>query len=216
MNSGSFSTDACVPVFARFVSMRNKATKRLTLTWLQELNEKLIGAPILEFLHLFLGGIFDMVADPSEVIREAALAFLNSILPKILVGEAIDVIDEGMKVDFDKILQSLVTTMEHPDPFVRKVAMYWMSRIVKAHTKELNERNHKSNSVGSRKQLSLSSSSNMMNPDGRLSPNRNCKDEGDNDGDDNEAGGSEQFSAASISVRNSLPHVLPGILLRYD
>jgi vacuole morphology and inheritance protein 14 len=43
MNSGSFTADACVPVFARFVYMRNKATKRLTLTWLQELNEKLIG-----------------------------------------------------------------------------------------------------------------------------------------------------------------------------
>lgn len=35
VNSGSFSTDACVPVFARFVYMRNKATKRLTLSWLQ-------------------------------------------------------------------------------------------------------------------------------------------------------------------------------------
>ena len=41
-----------------------------------------------------------------------------------------------MVVDFDKILQSLVTTMEHPDPFVRKVSIYWMSRIVKAHIGE--------------------------------------------------------------------------------
>ena len=97
MNSGSFSTDACVPVFARFVYMRNKATKRLTLTWLQELNEKLIGAPILEFLHLFLGGIFDMVADPSAAIRHSALAFLQSVLPKLLVvnSEAIDDLDSG-------------------------------------------------------------------------------------------------------------------------
>ena len=47
-----------------------------------------------------------------------------------------DMEKEGMKVDFDKILQSLVTTMEHPDPFVRKVSMYWMSRIVKAHMGE--------------------------------------------------------------------------------
>ena len=38
-----------------------------------------------------------------------------------------------MVADFDKILQSLVSTMEHPNPFVRKVAMYWMSRIIKAH-----------------------------------------------------------------------------------
>ena len=36
INSGSFSADACVPVFARLVYMRNKATKQLTLTWLQE------------------------------------------------------------------------------------------------------------------------------------------------------------------------------------
>ena len=131
MNSGSFSTEACVPVFARFVYMKNKATKRLTLTWLQELNEKLIGAPILEFLHLFLGGIFDMVADPALAIRQSALAFLQSVLPKLLVinSEAIaDMDDSGMRVDFDKILQSLVTTMEHPDPFVRKVAMFWMAR----------------------------------------------------------------------------------------
>lgn len=116
INSGSFTVDACVPIFARFVYMRNKATKRLTLTWLQELNEKLIGSPVLEFLHLFLSGIFAMVADPNVSIRQSALAFLQSVLPKLLVDNAaFD--DKGasmMKVDFDKILQSLVTTMEHP------------------------------------------------------------------------------------------------------
>jgi len=116
INSGSFTADACVPIFARFVYMRNKATKRLTLTWLQELNEKLIGSPVLEFLHLFLSGIFAMVADPNVSIRQSALAFLQSVLPKLLVDNAaFD--DKGasmMKVDFDKILQSLVTTMEHP------------------------------------------------------------------------------------------------------
>jgi hypothetical protein len=136
MNAGIFTAEQCVPVFARFVYMRNKATKRLTLTWLQELNEKLIGAPILEFLHLFLGGVIEMVADPSIAIRQSALAFLQSMLPKLLVRnvEAIDdVDDEGMVADFDQILQSLVNTMEHPNPLVRKVAMYWMSRIVKAH-----------------------------------------------------------------------------------
>ena len=232
VNSGSFSTDACVPVFARFVYMRNKATKRLTLSWLQELNEKLIGAPILEFLHLFLGGIFDMVADPSLAIRQSALAFLQSVLPKLLVvnSEAIDDMDDaGMKVDFDKILQSLVTTMEHPDPFVRKVAMFWMSRIVKAHMKEL----HASQASNGKQPSSNSSSPTMiMNPDGRLSPIRTSElsnDEGDEENDETEDGSemddhgenkksstvkSPQFSAASISVRNSLPHVLPGILLR--
>lgn len=136
MNAGIFTAEQCVPVFARFVYMRNKATKRLTLTWLQELNEKLIGAPILEFLHLFLGGVIEMVADPSIAIRQSALAFLQSMLPKLLVNNS-DVIDnfddDGMVADYDKILQSLVSTMEHPNPFVRKVAMYWMSRIIKAH-----------------------------------------------------------------------------------
>jgi hypothetical protein len=120
INSGSFTADACVPIFARFVYMRNKATKRLTLTWLQELNEKLIGSPVLEFLHLFLSGIFAMVADPNVSIRQSALAFLQSVLPKLLVGNAaFD--DKGasmMKVDFDKILQSLVTTMEHPGEII--------------------------------------------------------------------------------------------------
>lgn len=77
INSGSFSADACVPVFARFVYMRNKATRQLTLTWLQEFSEKLIGAPILEFLHLFLGGIFAMVSDPNVTIRQLALDFLQ-------------------------------------------------------------------------------------------------------------------------------------------
>jgi hypothetical protein len=189
MNSGSFTADSCVPVFARFVYMRNKATKRLTLTWLQELNEKLIGAPILEFLHLFLGGIFDMVADPTIAIRQSALAFLQSVLPKLLVmnSEAIDDMDaQGMKVDFDKILQSLVTTMEHPDPFVRKVAMYWMSRIVKAHMSA------KIRPVD------------LVNPDGTISPR-------EQEGEKEEP---TPLSPASVSVLNSLPHVLPGILLR--
>ena len=120
MNSGAFSVDACVPVFARFVHIRNKATKLLTLTWLQELNEKLVGAPVLPYLHLFLGGIFDMVADPTVALRQSALAFLQSVLPKLLTlhspsDQAIDTVgdDEDVRnsrVDFDKILQSLVTT----------------------------------------------------------------------------------------------------------
>jgi hypothetical protein len=171
INSGSFTADACVPIFARFVYIRNKATKRLTLTWLQELNEKLIGAPVLEFLHLFLGGIFSMIADPNISIRQSALAFLQSVLPKLLMdNEAFDDNGASMKVDFDKLIQSLVTTLEHPDPFVRKVAMYWVCRIVKAY-------------MGEPKQTMGSSTANR------------------------------KPSAASMSVRKSLPHLLPGILL---
>jgi len=189
MNAGSFTADACVPVFARFVYMRNKATKRLTLTWLQELTDKLIGAPILEYLHLFLTGIFDMVADPTVVIRQSALAFLQSILPKLLdnhvVEEAIDDFQSsGVRVDFDKILQSLVTTMEHPDPLVRKISIYWVSKIVKAH-------------IGG---------SNVKDI-GQLVPGS------EDDGDKKEELTVVSLSAATLSVRNALPHVLPGILL---
>jgi hypothetical protein len=177
--------------------MRNKATKRLTLTWLQELTEKLIGAPILEFLHLFLTGIFDMIADPTLAIRQSALAFLQSVLPKLLdnhvVEEAIDDFQTaGIKVDFDKILQSLVTTMEHPDPFVRKIAMYWMSRIVKAH-------------IGgeSRKKKDQADDDVFHGLDDETEQQFNKEPEGN-----------VTLSAATMSVRNSLPHVLPGILLR--
>jgi hypothetical protein len=194
MNAGIFTAEQCVPVFARFVYMRNKATKRLTLTWLQELNEKLIGAPILEFLHLFLGGVIEMVADPSVAIRQSALAFLQSMLPKLLVvnaGAIDDVDDDSMIVDFDKILQALVATMEHPNPFVRKVAMYWMSRIVRAHmTVE-----------------SGVSSPKMINPDGSFVPQQESEIEWSTDQQ------KKKLSAASISVRNAVPHVLPGIFL---
>jgi vacuole morphology and inheritance protein 14 len=166
INSGLFTAEECIPIFARFVYMRNKATKRLTLTWLQELNEKLIGSPVLDFLHLFLGGIFAMIADPNISIRQSALAFLQSVLPKLLMEQKDDMFEEAIpiKVDFDKLIQSLVTTLEHPDPFVRKVAIYWMSRIVKTH-------------MGS-------------------------------------AAKSKKVTPAGMSVRNSLPHLLPGILLR--
>jgi hypothetical protein len=41
---------------------------------------------------------------------------------------------KGMKVGFDKILRSLVTTMDiRIARTLSGVAMYWMSRIVKAH-----------------------------------------------------------------------------------
>ena len=227
MNAGSFTAESCVPVFARFVYLRHKATKRLTLTWLQELNEKVLDSPIVEFLHLFLGGIFDMVADPTLQIRESAILFLHSVLPKLLVvdgggsrvrkedsspehGSAVD--DDGpssksnqaTKVDFDKILQSLVTTMEHPDPFVRKVAMYWMSRIVKAHcdpgiTGALGGPPASESSVGAAmtepKTLSYKASSFCTGPPPPPPP-------------------PPPMSPASLSVRNSLPHILPGILLR--
>lgn len=157
-----------------------QATKRLTLTWLQELSEKLVGAPILEFLHLFLSGIFDMIADPTVAIRQSALAFLQSVLPKILVLNTDTPLEENrMSVDFDKILQSLVTTMEHPDPFVRKVSMYWMSRIVKAHIGE-----------------DPVDESDLNDPEAPSAPEK-----------------SPIASAATVSVRNSVPHVLPGILL---
>ena len=175
MKAGTFAAEDCVPVFARFVYVNNKATKKLTLSWLQELNEKLEGSPILEFLHLFLGGIFDMVAEADKMIRESALAFLRSVLPKLLSTNK-QSIEKSSKVDFDKVLQSLVTTMEHPDPFVRKVAMYWMSRIVKAH----------------------------MSPADDSTSGESPQKKGDT---------TSITSQATTSVRNSLPHVLPGVLL---
>ena len=200
MNAGVFTADACVPVFGRFVYMRNKATKRLTLTWLQELNEKLIGAPILEFLHLFLGGVIEMVADPSVVIRQSALAFLQSVLPKLLVVNAGSVDDkegDAMKVDFDKILQALVTTLEHANPFVRKVAMYWVSRIVKAHM-----------IVDTEPDDSIPASTSMITSDGSFNPIRK------NLSFSSRANASrKKLSSAAVSVRNSVPHVLPGVLL---
>jgi vacuole morphology and inheritance protein 14 len=202
INSGSFTADACIPLFARYLYLRNKATKRLTLTWLHDFSKKLIGAPILEFLHLFLGGIFAMVADPNASIRQSALDFLQSVLPKLLVHNE-DFEDPGttMKVDFDKILQSLVTTMEHPDPFVRKVAMSWMCRIVKAHMgeeaisdKEKTERSNTGDMDGDTKTLTVVEDKSGKKAKGSTS--------------------AQYLSAASISVRNSVPHVLPGILLR--
>ena len=68
-------------MFARFLHMRNKPTKKLTLTWLQEFAEKLIGTPLLEYLHLFLYDIFTLIADPnSSIVRQGALMYLNSVL----------------------------------------------------------------------------------------------------------------------------------------
>ena len=174
INSGQFDADSCVPLFARFLHMRNKPTKRLTLMWLQAFAEKLLGAPLLEFLHLFLYDVFTMLADPNNNIRQLALVFLNLMLPKLLMKNE-DFEDSGtqQKVDFDKILQSLVTTMESPDPFVRKVAMFWVSRIVQAH-------------MGGDK---------FRNANGEMKRSNS------------------QLHAASISVRNALEHVLPGLLL---
>ncbi len=179
INTGQFNADACIPLFARFVHMRNKPTKRLTLTWLQQFSEKLVGAPLLEFLHLFLYDVFVMVSDPNSLIRQSALQFLNSMLPKLLMKNE-DFMFENSgthnKVDFDKILQSLVTTLEHPDPMTRKVAMFWVSKIVQTYMDE-------DASDG------LNSSANKK---GSIKSN---------------------LSTAAVSVRNSLPHVLPGLLL---
>lgn len=180
-NNGSFAFETCVPLFTRFVYMTNKPTKRLTLTWLQEFVEKLVGSPILEFLHLFLGGVFDMLADVNVPIRQLALTFLDTVLPKLEVNsDTFEVASASSVADFDNIIQSLVTTMEHPDPLVRKVAMYWMSRIVRAHIDgEDTETPADEN-------------------EGKLQAKRI---------------GDVSETDASISVRNSFPHVLPGILL---
>mmetsp|Transcript_1451 Transcript_1451/g.2089 ORF Transcript_1451/g.2089 Transcript_1451/m.2089 type:complete len:1590 (+) Transcript_1451:106-4875(+) len=199
INAGSFAADACIPVFSRFVHMRNKPTKRLTLTWLHDFSEGLIGAPLMEFLHLFLGDIFVMVADPNVSIRQLSLQFLNSVLPKLLMSNE-DFEDSGTsnKVDFDKILQSLVTTMEHPDPFVRKVAMYWMSRIVQAHMD--NREVHKRDDDRASKSKTLSRENKKSKEGSDISREESSHNE-------------KNLSAATTSVRNSLPHVLPGILL---
>jgi len=183
INSGQFNADTCIPLFARFLTMKNKPTKKLTLMWLKEFSDKLIGAPLLEFLHLFLCDVFAILADPHPPLLKEALQFLTSILPKLIVRNE-DFEDGGdsyNKIDFDKILQSLVTTMEHPDPFVRKVAMYWVSRIVQAHIG--NGRQHESSA--------------NLNDDANR-PKRSS---------------SSQACPSSVSVRNALPHVLPGLLL---
>jgi len=185
INGGTFHVERCIPLFVRFIYMKNKATKRLTITWLQEFSEKLVGNPLLEFVHLFLGGVFAMIADPSSSIRQLALGFLQTVLPQLLVSDDDALFEDGNssfhKVDFDKILQSLVTIMEHPDPFVRKVAMYWTNQIISAH-------------------MGLPPEDKQGTSGGISEPNERSQSNHPN-------------SAACISVRNSLPHVLPGILL---
>ena len=72
------------------------------------------------FLHFILGGVFATLADPNASIRQGSLIFLETILPQLLgSNEDFEEIEGSLYVDFDKILQSLVTTMEHADPFVR-------------------------------------------------------------------------------------------------
>ena len=176
-NNGSFSFDKCVPLFTRFIHMTNKPTKRLTLSWLQAFAEKVLGSPILEWIHLFLMGVFEMLADATSVIRKLALEFLETVLPRLEVNmdQDFEVTNMSSVVDFDKVIQVLVQTMEHPDPLVRKVAMYWISRIVKAHIEMSNDQpNDEANCDG----LKL-----------------------------------KKNSTASVAVRNSLPHMLPGVLL---
>ena len=176
-NNGSFSFDKCVPLFTRFIHMTNKPTKRLTLSWLQAFAEKVLGSPILEWIHLFLMGVFEMLADATSVIRKLALEFLETALPRLEVNmdQDFEVTNMSSVVDFDKVIQVLVQTMEHPDPLVRKVAMYWISRIVKAHIEMSNDQpNDEANCDG----LKL-----------------------------------KKNSTASVAVRNSLPHMLPGVLL---
>jgi len=189
INKGQFTADACIPLFARYVHMENRPTRRLTLTWLQEFSDKLVGEPLLEFLHLFLCDIFVMLADPNPLIKKESFDFLTSIQPKLLSTRHPndDVFEDAggdSRVDFDKILQNLVTTMEHPDPFVRKVAMHWVSKIVQAHI------------VGD-----------------ASSKNTEIMITTDNDNTIMRQVSNQNLSTASISVRNSLPHVLPGILL---
>ncbi len=197
INSGQFDADSCVPLFARFLHMRNKPTKRLVLIWLQAFAEKLIGAPLLEFLHLFLYDVFAMLADPNANIRQLALLFLNSMLPKLLMkNEDFEDSSAHNKVDFDKILQSLVTTMEHPDPFVRKVAMFWVSRIVQAHMGE--DKVSKDGRGGG-----ASGKAAGGGGGGGGKQHNNMKRSNSN----------AQLHAASLSVRNALEHVLPGLLL---
>jgi hypothetical protein len=114
ITSGSLSPDACVPIFSRFAHIRHKPTKKMTLSWLQEFTNKLIGAPLLQFIHFFLVDIFAIMADPNLSMRQLAFQFLNTTLSKLLMTND-DFEDSGaVSVDFDKIIQSLVTTMEHP------------------------------------------------------------------------------------------------------
>jgi Vacuolar 14 Fab1-binding region len=227
MNAGTFAPEFCLPVFCRFVYLRHKATKQLTLSWLQELHDKLLDQnPILEFLHLFVGGVFDMVADPTIAIRESAIYFLQSVLPKLLLSEDDPTGASCAMVDFDKILQSLVTTMEHPDPFVRKVSMYWMSRIVKSHCDPpptAASANGLEDTLGA---AAKPEPAPLSPDDEQASYNRAAESDG-NGADSRSSRSSHRsqsmppppppplpLSTASISVRNSLPHILPGILLR--
>ena len=179
-NNGSFVFETCVPLFTRFTHITHKPTKKLTLTWLQEFVEKVLGSPVLEFLHLFLGGIFELLADATSSIRELALSFLEIVLPKLEINndQDFEVASSSSVPDFDKIIQVLVQTMEHPDPLVRKAVMSWITRIVHAHIDDSSE--------------------------------DRPTDEAGNDVDTIKV---RKDSPASLAVRNSLPHMLPGVLL---
>ena len=79
INGGQFSVDKCIPLFARHLHLRNKDTKKLTLRWIHTFAESLIGAPLLEFLHLFLYDIFAMLAKKIIILEGDLTPFIQNL-----------------------------------------------------------------------------------------------------------------------------------------
>ena len=118
--SEQFEIDKFIPLLKERIRIKNPFIRQLLVGWITVL-DSVPDIDMLEFLPDYLGGLFDMLADPNKDIRQQAYAALAELLRELL---------QSPHVELQPMVQILVQHCDSRDNFTRLTVLSWLHEFI--------------------------------------------------------------------------------------
>ncbi|PHJ16100.1 heat repeat-containing protein [Cystoisospora suis] len=105
--------------------VKNPFIKLLALSWIALL-DSVPDIDMLQYLHLFIESLFEMLADSNRDIRHAADACVASLLEEVREGAH----DRSDVRDLAAVVQVVLKSLRNPDSFCRLTALVWLQQLL--------------------------------------------------------------------------------------
>ena len=118
--SEAFDVDKFIPLLKERIRIKNPFIRQLLVGWITVL-DSVPDIDMLEFLPDYLGGLFDMLADPNKDIRQQAYAALAELLRELL---------QSPHVELQPMVAILVQHCDSRDNFTRLTVLSWLHEFI--------------------------------------------------------------------------------------
>ncbi|KAI9468660.1 vacuolar protein 14 C-terminal Fig4p binding-domain-containing protein [Zychaea mexicana] len=147
----AFSLPRFIPVLKQRIYVKNSFTRQYLVSWISVL-DSIPDLELVSFLPEFLDGLLHCLSDPSRDVRVATSVLLGEFLQEIKQAAAVRdnndsyadeeisshsssgkgtyVPGQGVIVQYDRIVETLVQHLSSPEEDIQRTALQWMNEFI--------------------------------------------------------------------------------------